>query len=82
MATTRTQRTIPTTVNGARLQGAIKTVKHGFCFIVGDDGVDRFAHRSDFQDADLEDLSEDTRVEFTHSEAVKGPRAIKIAVVQ
>lgn len=63
------------------IRGAIKKLCDGYFWITGDDGVDRFAHRSSMQATSptrFEDLERHQRVEFLHVDAVKGPRAIEV----
>lgn len=50
----------------------------GFGFIKGDDGVDRFFHRSAAKSPGFEDLREHQRVTFDHVDAPKGARAENI----
>lgn len=50
----------------------------GFGFIAGEDGVDRFFHRSAVaiaEGARFEQLAENQAVEFDHEDGEKGPRA-------
>lgn len=55
--------------------------RKGFMFVRGDDGVDRFVHRSGLQDStkSFERFEVHDRVEFTPvDDAPKGPRAIEL----
>jgi cold shock CspA family protein len=55
--------------------------ERGFGFLVGDDGVERFFHRSGVQQssAGFEQLREQQAVEFIPlDDAPKGPRAIEV----
>lgn len=51
----------------------------GFGFIRGEDGQDRFFHRSGVGGSTrFEDLDENMRVSFEHEESGKGPRATDV----
>lgn len=55
----------------------------GFGFIVGDDKIERFFHRSAAPEFDL--LSEGDPVEFDHEESPKrdkGPRAVNVRLAR
>lgn len=54
----------------------------GFGFISDTDGREIFFHLSELVDTTLNALSEDQQVEFEVEKADKGPRAIKVRVVQ
>lgn len=69
-------------------RGIIKSLKEGWGFIRGDDGIDRFFHqawltRPDDVAADdvFATLVEQQRVTFVHEDAAKGPRAVDISVI-
>lgn len=65
-----------------RMLGVVKSVlRQGYAYITGDDGVDRFMHRSMLLETDWNDLRVDQRVEFAHADAVKGPRAVDVLLV-
>lgn len=56
----------------------------GFLFVRGEDGVDRFVHRSGLQQTtkSFEQIKVQDRVEFTPlDDAPKGPRAIELRIV-
>lgn len=69
--------------NTTQLRGGIKRLLtvEGFGFITGDDGIDRFFHESVVQNRLFQDLAVGDRVLFTHAEAVKGPRAVDVTVL-
>ncbi|MFA5500467.1 MAG: cold shock domain-containing protein [Candidatus Omnitrophota bacterium] len=54
----------------------------GFGFISDTDGREIFFHQSGLVETTFNALSEDQQVEFDVEKADKGPRAIKIRVVQ
>jgi cold shock CspA family protein len=73
-------------VTGAIVRGVIKTVKKdkGFGYIMSNDGVDRFFHRSacNKHNVDFKNLQEGDRVEFEkNDENVKGPRAEELRLL-
>ena len=80
--TTKAQRRIePRPDDAAPVQrGAIRALYMGFGYITGDDGIDRFFHRSAMQATSLQfdELQQHQRVEFIHVDAPKGPRAIEV----
>ena len=51
----------------------------GFGFVRGDDGVERFFHRSGFK-GDFNSLYEGQSVEFEEQPSEKGPRATDVRV--
>lgn len=55
----------------------------GFGFIKGEDGVDRFFHKSGLERSTkrFDELAQNMRVVFTHVDGEKGPRAIEVRVV-
>ncbi len=56
----------------------------GFMFVKGDDGIERFVHRSGLQTSTLsfERFTEGQHVEFTPlDDAPKGPRAIELRAI-
>lgn len=55
----------------------------GFGFIKGEDGVDRFFHRTCLEATTLrfDQLRQNMRVVFTDIDGEKGPRAIEVRVV-
>src|SRR5574341_4708 len=57
--------------------------RKGFMFVRGEDGVERFVHRSGLQQTtkSFEKIQVRDRVEFTHIDAPKGPRAIELRVL-
>lgn len=60
------------------------TIKHldaakAFGFITGNDGVDRFFHRTDVVGkSGFNELAKGDRVYFTHADGQKGPRAVSV----
>lgn len=67
-------------------RGVIKTVKKdkGFGYIMSNDGVDRFFHRSacNKHNVEFSNLREGDRVEFEcNDENVKGPRAEELRLL-
>jgi CspA family cold shock protein len=54
----------------------------GLGFIKGDDEQDLFSHLSDLRDATFELLKEGQSVEFEKGESPKGPKAVKIKLIQ
>ena len=67
-------------------RGVIKTVKKdkGFGYIMSNDGVDRFFHKSacNKHSVDFKNLQEGDRVEFeTNDDNVKGPRAEELRLL-
>jgi cold shock CspA family protein len=72
-----------TTGNGAqRMRGTMGPKKRDYCFITGIDGMDRFAHMSMFEsDEAFLSAGLHQKVEFTHVDAEKGPRAIDVVVL-
>lgn len=65
-------------------KGKIKKLvrDRGFGFISAVDGREIFFHQSGLTDSTFEALKEDQEVEFEVEKSPKGPRAIKIHVVQ
>lgn len=65
-------------------KGKIKKLvrDRGFGFISDTDGREIFFHQSGLVEPAFNALSEDQEVEFEVEKADKGPRAIKIRVVQ
>lgn len=65
-------------------KGKIKKLMRdrGFGFIADTDGREMFFHQSELIDVTFNALSEDQQVEFEVEKADKGPRAIKVRVVQ
>jgi len=57
-------------------------VDKGFGFIKGEDGTDRFFHRSGLERTTrrFDELRQGDRVSFTDTEGPKGPRAIEVRV--
>lgn len=55
----------------------------GFGFIKGEDGTDRFFHKSGLERTTkrFDELHQNMRVVFTHVDGEKGPRAIEVRVV-
>lgn len=53
----------------------------GFGFLMGDDKLERFFHKSQLLDQTTWPIRENTRVSFEHLDNDKGPRAAKIAVI-
>jgi cold shock CspA family protein len=54
----------------------------GFAFVRGEDGVPRFMHCKDINPPEAFDtLLAGQRVEFTHDDAPKGPRAILVEAI-
>lgn len=67
--------------NGTVLKGAVKALHGDWGFITGDDGIDRFFHKSMLVNRAIDELAVHERVEFTHQNAAKGPRATDVVVV-
>lgn len=63
-----------------QIRGEIVTLREGFGWIRGDDGVDRFFHKSGLFGFGLkfDELHEGQAVLFTEIAGEKGPRAIEI----
>lgn len=59
------------------MNGTIKRVyaEKGFGFIVGEDKVEYFFHRSSLKNVDISELQEGREVTFEDAEGPKGPRA-------
>ena len=59
------------------MNGKIKNVNadKGFGFILGDDGVEYFFHRSALVDGDIMDMERGKEVTFEPGGGPKGPRA-------
>ena len=59
------------------MKGKIKRLvtDKGFGFILAEDGVEYFFHKSALQNVQIEDLTEGREVEFDPGEGTKGPRA-------
>lgn len=59
------------------MKGTIKKLvqEKGFGFIVGEDKIDYFLHRSALKNCAFEDLHVGDEVEFEDAEGPKGPRA-------
>ncbi len=65
-----------------RVQGKIKWInKKGSGFITTDDGREVFFHSSSFSGVSFENLTEESRLEFTLSDGTLGPIAIDITCV-
>ncbi len=65
-------------------RGVVRAVHLGFVWIHGDDGIDRFMHRTAMQrtsDKQFNDLEKDDRVEFLHVDAERGPRAVEVRTI-
>lgn len=62
--------------------GTIKKLvrERGFGFILGQDGVELFFHRSAFQGGGFDTLTEGQTVEFDVEKGDKGPRAANMKV--
>jgi cold shock protein len=65
-------------------KGKIKKIvrDRGFGFISDTDGREVFFHQSELVDATFNVLNEDQPVEFEIEKTDKGPRAIKVHMVQ
>jgi len=65
-------------------KGRIKKLvrDRGFGFISDTDGREVFFHQSGLVETDFNALNEDQQVEFEVENADKGPRAIKVHVIQ
>ena len=59
-------------------RGSIKKIirDRGFGFIAAEDGREIFFHRSEFHEAEFEDLQEGNNVEFEVEKTDKGAKAI------
>ena len=66
------------------MKGKISKIIRGrsFGFIDAEDGQEIFFHRSALEGIDFEALEEGNSVEFDVEEAPKGPRAVKVNVVE
>jgi len=53
----------------------------GFCFIHGEDGRDRFAHRSEFDGIELDETLIGLLVSFTPAIHAKGPRCLDVRLL-
>jgi cold shock CspA family protein len=71
-----------TTQTTNRLRGAISALKVDYGYIIGDDGRDRFFHKSMLGNRKFDQLRVNDRVEFTHADAIKGPRAVDVEVIR
>jgi cold shock protein len=65
------------------MKGTVKRLvrDRGFGFLAGDDGTERFFHRSGCAGAIFDSLNEGQRVDFTDEPSQKGPRAGNIQPV-
>lgn len=64
--------------------GKVRSLKadKGFGFVKGDDGVERFFHRSQVIGRhNFDTMTEGQRVEFDHELSDKGPRAVNVRLV-
>ena len=61
-------------------RGSIKKIirDRGFGFIAAEDGREIFFHRSEFHEAEFEDLQEGNNVEFEVEKTDKGAKATRI----
>ena len=65
-----------------RMYGRVSSIHKSFCFITGDDGIDRFAHAAEFGGREnFETIEQHQKVEFTSTDGVKGPRALAVKIV-
>jgi len=66
------------------LKGTIKRIirRRGFGFIDAEDGQQVFFHRSALEETDFDALEEGNSVEFDVEEGPKGPRAVKVNIVE
>lgn len=67
-----------------RLTGTVKNVRkdNGFAFIAGDDGHDRFMHRSEFHGPPgFDALCVGHRVSFYHEPNERGDRAAEVVIL-
>lgn len=62
------------------MEGTIKKLMEGFGFVRGDDGIERFFHRSAVKNESFPNLVEGQAVEFEHEKGPKGPRAVNVFV--
>jgi CspA family cold shock protein len=64
-------------------RGTVKRLvrERGFGFIMGEDGVELFFHRSALQGNAFDTLTEGQAVEFTVERGDKGPRAGNMKVI-
>jgi cold shock CspA family protein len=78
-------RTMMTGKSTATLKGEIKSVRNrdkGFVFVTGEDGVDRFCHKSSCSKmVNFDGLREGDKVLFDHRDGDKGPRAENLQVL-
>lgn len=68
-----------------RILGVVTAVHKGFVFVHGDDGIDRFLHRTHVQRTSargFDQLQQHDRVEFLHIDTPRGPRAIEARFVE
>jgi CspA family cold shock protein len=66
------------------MEGIIKKLNEkGFGFITPE-GADKdvFFHRNDLVDADFDNLREGDKVTFEQEDSEKGPKAVKVTLVQ
>ena len=66
------------------MKGKIKRIiqRRGFGFIEAEDEQEVFFHRSSLEGIDFYALEEGNRVEFDVEEGPKGPRAVKVNIVE
>lgn len=67
-----------------RVRGGVKSIKENYCFLTDSiTAIDRFAHRSEFSEADWKGLKVHQAVEYkpVDEESGKGPRAVQVTVV-
>lgn len=64
------------------MQGKVKNVnlEKGYGFIVGENGVEYFFHRSVLKNCGIADLTKNRDVTFEDEEGEKGPRAADVYV--
>ena len=65
--------------NGRRIQ--VGDAIDGFCFIRDEEGVDRFAHRSELPGIEITESLVGLLVEFTPAVHAKGPRCLGVKLL-
>jgi uncharacterized LabA/DUF88 family protein/cold shock CspA family protein len=74
---------VPPSSNRKRLFGVITTLKTGYGFVRGNDGVDRFFfYGSLVAGTNFKDLVEGQQVSFVHGTTDRGPSALDVSLVE